>query len=82
MTAERDDEKFAQLVDALGPYLARVVIVGGWARRLFRNHPLAQTLPYVPLMSATSHAVRSSIRMARGPAKSWRSRNLAWMATA
>lgn len=49
MTAERDDEKFAQLVDALGPYLARVVIVGGWARRLFRNHPLAQTLPYAPL---------------------------------
>jgi len=51
MTAERDDEKFAQLVDALGPYLARVVIVGGWAHRLFRNHPLAQTLPYAPLMT-------------------------------
>ena len=51
MTAERDDEKFAQLVDAIGPYLDRVVIVGGWAHRLFRNHPLAQTLPYPPLMT-------------------------------
>ena len=51
MTAERDDAKFAQLVDALGPYLDRVVIVGGWAHRLFRNHPLAQALPYAPLMT-------------------------------
>jgi hypothetical protein len=51
MTAERDDEKFAQLADAIGPYLDRVVIVGGWAHRLFRNHPLAQALPYEPLMT-------------------------------
>lgn len=51
MSAERDDEKFAQLVDAIGPYLDRVVIVGGWAHRLFRLHPLAQTLPYAPLMT-------------------------------
>ena len=45
MTAERDDGKFAQLVDAIGPYLDRVVIVGGWAQRLFRNHPLARQFP-------------------------------------
>ena len=51
MTAERDDEKFVQLADAIGPYLDRVVIVGGWAHRLFRLHPLAQTLPYAPLMT-------------------------------
>ena len=51
MTAERDDEKFAQLVDALGPYLDSVVIVGGWAHRLFRSHPLAQALSYTPLMT-------------------------------
>ena len=38
MTAERDDEKFAQLADAIGPYRDRVVIVGGWAHRLFRLH--------------------------------------------
>jgi hypothetical protein len=63
MTAERDDEKFAQLVDALGPYLDRVVIVGGWAHRLFRNHPLAQTLPYAPLMTRdTDVALPTGIR--------------------
>ena len=51
MTVERDDDKFAQLAEAIGPYLDRVVIVGGWAHRLFRLHPLAQTLPYAPLMT-------------------------------
>ena len=35
MTAERDDDTLAQLFDALGPYVDRVVIVGGWAHRLF-----------------------------------------------
>lgn len=51
MTAERDDDTFAQLVDAIGPYLGRIVIVGGWAHRLFRNHALAQAVPYAPLMT-------------------------------
>ena len=51
MTAERDDDTLAQLVDALGPYVDRVVIVGGWAHRLFRHHPLAQPLSYAPLMT-------------------------------
>ncbi len=49
MTADRDDETLARLVDALGPYIDRVVIVGGWAHRLFRHHPLAQPLSYAPL---------------------------------
>ena len=47
----QDDEKFAKLLEALGPYLDRVVIVGGWAHRLFRHHPLAQPMPYLPLMT-------------------------------
>jgi hypothetical protein len=64
MTAERDDEKFAQFVDALGPYVARVVIVGGWAHRLFRHHPLAQTLPYAPLMTRdTDVALQTGIAL-------------------
>ncbi len=45
MIAERDDEKFAVLLDALGPYLDRVVIVGGWAHLLLRHHALAQSVP-------------------------------------
>jgi hypothetical protein len=51
MTADRDDETLAHLVDALGPYVDRVVIVGGWAHRLFRHHPLAQPLSYPALMT-------------------------------
>ena len=67
MTAERDDDKFAQLVDAIGPYLDRVVIVGGWAHRLFRNHPLAQAVPYAPLMTRdTDVAIPTEMRIDEG----------------
>lgn len=63
MIPERDDANFAALVDALGPYLDRVVIIGGWAHRLFRNHPLAQPVPYAPLMTRdTDIAVAPGIR--------------------
>ena len=51
MITSADEEKFALLVDALGPYLDRVVIIGGWAHRLFRHHPLAQPVAYAPLMT-------------------------------
>jgi hypothetical protein len=46
----RDDlRSFAKLVDALAPWLDQVVIIGGWAHRLYRIHPLAQPLDYDPL---------------------------------
>jgi hypothetical protein len=46
----RDDlRSFARLVDALAPWLDQVVIIGGWAHRLYRIHPLAQPLDYDPL---------------------------------
>ena len=51
MSPVRDEERFERLVNALGAYLDRVVIIGGWAHRLFRHHPLAQTVPYGPLMT-------------------------------
>ena len=35
---------FARLVEALEPWLDRVVIIGGWAHRLYRQNPLAQPL--------------------------------------
>src|SRR5438477_404587 len=40
---------FGRLLAALEPWLDRVVIVGGWAHRLFRLHPDAQVLDYPPL---------------------------------
>ena len=49
MAVQSDVEYFARLVDALEPWLDQVVIIGGWAHRLYRLHPLAQPLEYQPL---------------------------------
>jgi hypothetical protein len=40
---------FARLIEALRPWLADVVIVGGWAHRLHRHHPLADPPSFLPL---------------------------------
>jgi Nucleotidyltransferase len=47
--AAPDHEHFVQLMQALNPWLNQVVIVGGWAHRLFRLHPLSQHLEFSPL---------------------------------
>ena len=49
MAVQAEVEYFARLVDALEPWLDQVVIIGGWAHRLYRLHPLAQPLEYEPL---------------------------------
>jgi hypothetical protein len=49
--ATSDLENFGRLVDALTPWLDHVVIIGGWAHRLYRFHPFAQRLDYPPLMT-------------------------------
>ena len=49
MAVQSDVEYFTRLVDALEPWLDQVVIIGGWAHRLYRQHPLAQPLDYEPL---------------------------------
>lgn len=40
---------FARLVEAVRPWLTHLVIVGGWAHRLHRYHPLAMSQEYQPL---------------------------------
>lgn len=42
---------FSRLIAALDPWLDRVVIVGGWAHRLYHLHPSAQQLGFAPLMT-------------------------------
>jgi len=42
---------FTRLVTALDPWLDRIVIVGGWAHRLYHLHPAAQKLDFAPLMT-------------------------------
>jgi hypothetical protein len=40
---------FARVLGALRPWLGQVVVVGGWAHRLHRFHPLANPPAYQPL---------------------------------
>ena len=49
MNANPEFASFARLVESLRPWLGQVVIIGGWAHRLHRFHPLAQQLEYEPL---------------------------------
>lgn len=51
MNGAQDSDRFRQLVDALAPWIGHIVIVGGWAHRLYRMHPHAQHLDYPPLMT-------------------------------
>ncbi len=44
-----DKEQFAQLMKALEPWLPQIVVIGGWAHRLYRFHPLSQKLDFPPL---------------------------------
>ncbi len=49
MPETSDLNHFARLIEALRPWLDQVVIIGGWAHRLYRLHPHAQPLDYAPL---------------------------------
>ena len=46
-----DLANFARLVEAIRPWLPHLVIVGGWAHRLHRFHPLAINQDYQPLLT-------------------------------
>ena len=49
MKANPEFAWFARLVESLRPWLDQVVVIGGWAHRLYRLHPFAQQLQYEPL---------------------------------
>ena len=51
MNGRQANEQFARLIVSLEPWLANIVIIGGWAHRLYRLHPSAQQFPYLPLMT-------------------------------
>lgn len=44
-----DFASFARLLGALRPWLRDLVVIGGWAHRLHRFHPLAHPPAYLPL---------------------------------
>ena len=45
-TSHSDTERFSLLVDALRPWLGKVVFIGGWVHRLYRERPEAGALLY------------------------------------
>lgn len=57
MTPDDDVLRFGRLIEALRPCLPHVVVVGGWAHRLYRQHPLAQPVPHEPLLTLDADIV-------------------------
>jgi Nucleotidyltransferase len=56
-----DVESIARLIDALSPWLRSLVIVGGWAHRLHRLAPGAQTPSYEPLRTQDADIAFSTV---------------------
>jgi hypothetical protein len=50
MTAQQDPEivPFSKFIGALDPWLEQVVLIGGWAHRLYRLDSRARNLEYPP----------------------------------
>lgn len=46
-----DLDSFGRLLQAIEPWRAHLVLVGGWAHRLHRFHPLASIPDYAPLIT-------------------------------
>ena len=42
-------EPFSKLIEALEPWLGEIVLIGGWAHRLYRLDSRARKLEYPPL---------------------------------
>lgn len=51
MASRPDIAGFSRLIVALDPWLDQVVIIGGWAHRLYHFHASAQKLDFAPLMT-------------------------------
>jgi hypothetical protein len=62
LKADAELGPFVRLIEALEPWLDQVVLIGGWAHRLYRLDPRAQRLTYPPLTTLdTDIAIPSKI---------------------
>jgi len=61
-----DFDGMAPLLDALHPWLEKLVIVGGWAHRLHRFHPLAHPPAYAPLLTRDADVAFASTARLEG----------------
>ena len=66
MTNEFDNASFVRVASALRSYLDDIVVVGGWAHRLFRLHPLALTVDVPPLMTMDADVAAPNRLRGRG----------------
>lgn len=57
---------FARLIEALRPWLDNLVLVGGWAHRMYRLHPLAHSPAYQPLTTRDADLAFSAETVLRG----------------
>jgi hypothetical protein len=48
-------EAFSKFITAVEPWLGKVVLVGGWAHRLYRLDSRARRLDYLPLTTSPYH---------------------------
>jgi hypothetical protein len=58
---------FSRLIAALDPWLNQIVIVGGWAHRLYHLHPSAEKLDFAPLMTLDADIALPSTLPAQTP---------------
>jgi hypothetical protein len=49
MAEDKGLVNFSRMADALSPWLGHIVVIGGWAHRLYQYHPLAQALDHPTL---------------------------------
>src|SRR6476660_5616726 len=57
-------EPFAKFIGAIDPWLGQVVLIGGWAHRLYRLDPRARNLNYLPLTTLDGDvAVPANLRV-------------------
>jgi hypothetical protein len=68
MNANPEFASFARLMDSLAPWLEQLVIIGGWAHRLHRFHPLAQDLDYEALVTLDADVALPNRLQVRGAA--------------
>lgn len=65
MTAP-EQRAFARFLDAVAPFLDRIVIAGGWTSRLFHHSDQANEVEYAPLRTKDVDAVVPP-RLSAGP---------------
>lgn len=65
MKASPDNDCFARLILSLEPWLDQVVIIGGWAHRLYRLDPRAQQLDYEPIRTVDADVAIPSLEQVK-----------------